>query len=159
MNFRPEFIKKDTHGHFDRMPKAPSYESIAEYMTTNVITFNPNQSIYEVIDIMLQKAISGAPVMNDNNELVGILSEKDCLRIIVDKAYNNMPVNQMKVKDLMSPNVETVTLNNDIVDMANKFLSSTFKRFPVVNEQGKLIGQIGRRDILKAVGNIKTTTW
>lgn len=51
-----------------------------------MITFRPDQEINEVIDIIIEKRISGAPVLDENRKLVGIISEKDCLRIIVDQA-------------------------------------------------------------------------
>ena len=57
----------------------------------SMITFRPDQEINEVIDIIIEKRISGAPVLDENRKLVGIISEKDCLRIIVDQAYHNLP--------------------------------------------------------------------
>lgn len=161
MNFKPQMtnVKTHEHGHFDGMPTNLGYEPITKYMTTEVITFHPEQAIYEVINIMLKHKISGAPVLNDDHELVGVISEKDCLRVIIDKAYNNLPVNQHRVKDLMSTSVQTVSVESDVVDLANTFLNSSFKRFPVVDAEGKLVGQISRSDVLRAARNIETTTW
>ena len=71
----------------------PKYESVEKYMVRlkDLITFHPNQDINEVIDIIIAKKISGAPVLDESGILVGIISEKDCLRIIVDQAYHNLP--------------------------------------------------------------------
>ena len=91
MNFKPEFEKKNLH--------AAIYESIEKYMVplNHMTTFKPEQSIHEAIAIILAKKISGAPVLDDHRHLVGNLSEKDCLRIIVDQAYHNLPVENKKV--------------------------------------------------------------
>lgn len=139
----------------------PEYESVATYMATELITFSPDQSIQDAIDIMLEKRISGGPVLNEKGELVGVLSEKDCLRIIMDSAYHNHPGEESvyKVKNYMSVEIKTVTVDKDVFDLANEFLHSPYRRFPVVDYNGKLKGQISRRDIMKAARKIEPTTW
>ncbi len=135
------------------------YESVAKYMAKNVISFSPDQPVVEAIDIMLEKRISGGPVLNDKEELVGMLSEKDCLKIIVDRAYHNHPNQKSTVRDYMSKgNVATVDINKDVAEVANMFLSTNFRRYPVV-ENGKLKGQVSRRDIMRATRELKGTTW
>ncbi len=134
------------------------YDSITKYMAKNLITFTPDQPIHEAIDIMLEKRISGAPVLNEHGELVGVLSEKDCLRIIVDRHYHNHPNQKSEVGDYMSRQVTTIDISKDILDVADLFLNSNFRRFPVV-ENGKLKGQISRRDVMRATRELKGTTW
>ena len=114
--------------------------------------------IQEAIDIIIEKRISGAPVLDDNGKLVGMLSEKDCLRIIVDQAYHNLPIESKKVSDYMTAEVKTVSPEHDVVSAANLFLHTPIRRMPVV-ENGVLKGQISRRDILRAAKNFKVTTW
>lgn len=135
-----------------------AYESVASYMAKDIITFQPEQSIYEAIDIMLEKRISGGPVLNETGDLIGILSEKDCLKVMVDAAYNNQMNNDGLVKNYMSSQVTTVDIGSDVVDVANMFLSSNFRRYPVV-EHGKLKGQVSRRDVMKAAAKLRSTTW
>lgn len=142
----------------DTAIKEQSYDSIAKYMANNVITFSEDQPIVDAIDVMLDKRISGAPVLSEKGELIGILSEKDCLKIIVDRAYHNHPNQKSTVKDYMSKDVATVDINKDVAEVANMFLSSNFRRFPVV-ENGKLKGQVSRRDVMKATRDLKGTTW
>ena len=134
------------------------YENVSKYMAKNVIAFDPDQPVVEAIDIMLDKKISGGPVLNEKGELIGMLSEKDCLKIIVDRAYHNQPNQKSTVKDYMSVNVATVDINKDVAEVANMFLSNNFRRYPVV-ENGKLKGQVSRRDIMKATRDLKGTTW
>lgn len=155
MNFKPEMKSREQIA-----AEQPKYENVTKYMirVSDLITFKPDQSIEEVIDIIIAKGISGAPVLDDARKLVGIISEKDCLRIIVDQAYHNLPSSSRKVSDYMTAKVKTVESNIDIVAAANEFLSSPVRRLPVV-ENGLLIGQISRRDILRASKNLKATTW
>ena len=152
MNFKPAFETKN--------PQTADYELIDKYMVplNNMITFTPDQSIQEVIKIIIDKKISGAPVLDSQRHLVGIISEKDCLRIIVDQAYHNLPANERKVSDYMTAQVKTLSPKTNVVEAAIEFLNSPVRRFPVV-ENGVLVGQISRRDVLKAAQNIKSTTW
>lgn len=123
----------------------------------NIITFRPDQPIQEVITIIIEKKISGAPVMDDQNHIVGMISEKDCLRIIVDQAYYNMPAATRKVSDYMIVDVQSFSPKTTIVEAAMKFLNSPIRRFPVV-ENGMLIGQVSRRHILQAAQNLLLST-
>lgn len=135
------------------------YRPVTDYMTQEVITFHPLQSIAEAMDVFLEKRISGAPVMDDDGKIIGILSEIDCLKIMVDEAYHNLPHGKITVMQYMSNNVATVPQSADVLDVASKFLHTHYRRFPVVDHNGKLIGQISRRDILQATRDLKTSTW
>ena len=104
---------------------------VRDYMTTNLITFKPEQSVEEVIDGLIKNKISGGPVVNENNELVGIISEGDCLKQISDSRYYNMPMAQDNVENRMIKNVETIDGNMNVFDAANKFLES--KGFSPIN--------------------------
>jgi len=139
-------------------PQGQKYESVSKYMARDLFTFKPDQPIHEAIDIMLEKRISGGPVLNEDGELIGMLSEKDCLKIIVDRAYHNQPNQNSNVEDYMTRMVATVDIDKDIVEVANMFLSTNYRRFPVI-EKGKLKGQVSRRDIMRATRELKGTTW
>ncbi|MBS1978117.1 MAG: CBS domain-containing protein [Bacteroidetes bacterium] len=151
MNFKPEFEKN---------VKESAYESIMKYMVPldQMITFRPDQGIQEAIDIIVEKKISGAPVLDERRRLVGNLSEKDCLRVIVDQAYHNMPVQSKTVADYMSTNVKSFPPSTNVVEAAIEFLSSPIRRYAIV-DNGVLIGQVSRREILRAARSIKPTTW
>ncbi|MGG5487646.1 CBS domain-containing protein [Flavobacteriaceae bacterium 144Ye] len=131
---------------------------VSDYMSTSLITFKPEQSVEEVIESLIQNKISGGPVVNDKNELVGIISEGDCLKQISDSRYYNMPMAQDNVEKRMIRDVETIDGNMNVFDAANKFLNSKRRRFPIV-ENGKLVGQISQKDILKAAMQLKGHNW
>ena len=134
-----------------------AHETIEKYMVplSNIVTFNPDQPIQEVISTIVAKKIAGAPVLDDQHHLVGIISEKDCLRLIVDQAYYNMPAETRKVSDYMTVKVQTLSPKTNIVEAAIEFLNSPIRRFPIV-ENGMLIGQVSRRHILRAAKNMKS---
>ena len=155
MNFKPNFKTKE-----ELSADQPKYEPVTNYMVSvgDLITFSPDQTIQDAIDIIIEKRISGAPVLDSNGKLVGMLSEKDCLKIIVDQAYHNLPIESKKVSDYMTADVKTVPPDSDVVAAANQFLHTPIRRMPVV-DNGVLKGQISRRDILRAAKNFKATTW
>jgi CBS domain-containing protein len=127
--------------------------TVADYMATSLITFREHQSIYEVMDTLLKHRISGGPVVNDLNELVGVISEGDCLKEVVKGRYHGLPILTGKVEEYMAQDVHHIHPETSIFEAASKFLSMRFRRFPVVKE-GKLIGQISQRDIMKAVRSL-----
>ena len=100
----------------------------------------------------------GAPVINDKHELIGVISEGDCIKQISESRYYNMPLDGSTVEKHMVKNVETIDGNMNIFDAANQFLQSKYRRFPIV-ENGKLVGQISQKDILKAVLALKGHNW
>src|SRR5690606_6717680 len=109
-------------------------------------------------ETIIDRKISGAPVLDENKKLVGMISEKDCLRIIVDQAYHNMPLPFRTVKDYMTREIKTLSPDSDIVSAANECLSTPVRRMPVV-ENGVLLGQVSRRDILRAATHINPADW
>ncbi len=155
MNFKPEMKSRE-----QLASELPRYESVTQYMVkaSDLITFRPDQKISEVIELIIARGISGAPVLDEKRKLVGIISEKDCLKVIVDQAYHNLPTTDRVVADYMTPKVKTLSPNSDVVEAANEFLNTPIRRLPIV-DNGVLIGQVSRRDILRAAKNISLTTW
>lgn len=131
---------------------------VSDYMTTDLITFKKDQSIYAVMDLLTKHDISGGCVVDENNKLIGIISEGDCMKHISDSQYYNMPIEDYTVEKHMTCNVETIDGNMNILDAAKKFIENKVRRFPIVQD-GKLVGQISQRDILKAAMNLKGQNW
>ena len=131
---------------------------VKDYMTTRLICFNPDQSMHEAIQTLLEKNISGAPVIDESGMLIGILSEGDCLKEVVKGKYTNTPTMMGVVADYMTKDPVTIGPNENVLEVAKKFLELRLRRFPVLNE-GKLVGQISQRDIMNAVQGLKNETW
>lgn len=131
---------------------------VGDYMSKSLITFKPNQSIIEVMQSLLQNDVSGAPVLNDKGDVVGIISEGDCLLHVSDSRYYNMPIGYDKIENLMAKDVEFIDANMNIFDATNRFLMSKKRRFPVIRE-GKLVGIISQKDILQASLKLRGDHW
>ena len=131
---------------------------VSDYMTTKLITFKPDQPIADVMEILINNKISGGPVVNESNELLGIISEGNCIKHISESRYYNMPVDNDNVGKHMVTNVETIEGSLNIFEAAEQFLQSKRRRFPIV-EDGKLIGQISQKDILIAAMEQKSSNW
>lgn len=134
---------------------------VSDYMTKKLITFHPEQSIYEVMEVFAKYKISGGPVVNDKNELVGIISEADCMKSISESRYFNMPILEKHVEKYMTDANHTInTINHDvnIFDAASYFYKANRRRLPVL-KNGKLVGQISRKDIVVAALKLQSHSW
>jgi CBS domain-containing protein len=151
MNFAGR--KKETTE--SRAMKLPTIDKI---MARDEVTLSPDQPINDAIDILLEHKVTGAPVLDKNRKIVGMITEKDCLKVLIDSAYHNMPFSDKTVASYMSPVVKTVTTEHDLLDVANEFLTTNYRKFPVVYKE-TLVGQISRRDVLRAIANMSNTTW
>jgi CBS domain-containing protein len=121
---------------------------VKNYMTTDLITLKDEMDVYFAIGLLLKNNISGAPVIDKNNNLSGILSEKDCLRVFANGSFHNMPGGE--VSRFMTKVVATVEPNTDLFSVADIFLKHNYRRMPVTKGK-KLVGQISRRDVLRAI--------
>ncbi len=138
--------------------RAMSFPTIDKIMARDEITLSPDQSISDAIAVLLEHKVTGAPVLDKNRKIVGMITEKDCLRVLIESAYHNMPFSDKNVSFYMSPVVKTVTTEHDLLDVANEFLTTNFRKFPVVYRE-TLVGQISRRDVLRAIAEMNNTTW
>src|SRR5690606_22438292 len=131
---------------------------VADYMTTKLITFTPDQSILEVMELFAKHNISGGPVLNDDGFLVGIISEADCMKQISESRYFNMPILDKSVERYMTKEVETIPHDISIFDAAGIFDKHNRRRLPVMRD-GILVGQISRKDIVIAALKLTGHNW
>ena len=127
-----------------------NYPLVTDYMATQLVTFSPETDIRDAIKTMLKKKISGAPVLNNQGEIVVILSEVDCLKLMVNGPYDESPAQKGQVNDFMTSAIRTISSERTIMDAAYSFVHSGLKRLPVLHN-GKLVGQISRVDVLRAI--------
>lgn len=123
---------------------------VADYMTRRLVTFTPDMNVVEAMQVFLDHQISGAPVVNEAGELLGVLSEVDLMSVIIQDSYYDEAVGV--VGDHMKSPVDTVDPDIDIYELAQRFIKEHRRRYPVVHN-GKLVGQISRRDVLRAASN------
>lgn len=131
------------------------FPSVTDFMATKLITFQPDMDIHQAIETLLKRKISGAPVLNKNKELVGMLSEVDCMRLLLEGPYNEEPSKTGTVADYMSPTVKVISSDSTIIDAAYEFVHSGYKRLPIIDSKNQLVGQISRVDVLKAIHKLK----
>tara|TARA_Y100000758_G_scaffold228496_1_gene165671 strand:- start:104 stop:487 length:384 start_codon:yes stop_codon:yes gene_type:complete len=122
--------------------------AVKDIMTKKLITFQPDMRVLAAIESLLKHKISGAPVVNENGNLVGVLSEIDCMSTIIQDLYHSDSGGS--VEDFMSTEITTVNSEMGLVDLAEIFQKKHFRRLPVV-DNGILVGQVSRRDVLKAI--------
>ena len=125
--------------------------SIKSIMTTNVITVKPETAIFDALNLLIEHKISGMPVIDNENRVVGILSEKDVLEILVDKSLDI----KKTVDDYMSRDVVCFTEEDSAIDICKFFLRSPFRRVPIVKD-GKLVGVVSRHDIVELIVEAKS---
>ena len=126
---------------------------VRDYMDKKFTTLHPDMDVHDAIQILLDQRITGAPVVDKKENLVGILSEKDCLRTIAHGAYSDVPIGG-KVEVYMTKKVDTIHPDLDIFSVADRFLNCSYRRL-LVMEDKKLVGQITRRDLLRAIQKVK----
>lgn len=124
---------------------------VKDYMSASLTTFSPDMDVMQAVTQLVEKRISGAPVVDDHGNLVGILSERDCMKVALQTCYYAEQTGV--VSDYMQDNVETIEGELSILELAQKFIDEPFRRYPVV-ENNRLVGQISIRDVLRALEQI-----
>jgi CBS domain-containing protein len=120
---------------------------VKDYMTSKLVTFHEKTNVVEAMGLLLKSKISGAPVVDDEGRMVGILSEVDLMQVIVQDSYYNESYGI--VGDYMRSPVDSVDPEMDVYTLAEKFIKEHRRRYPVLLD-GVLVGQVSRRDVLRA---------
>ncbi len=123
--------------------------SLRDYMLVNPVRVRPDDNLLDAMQVIIDNKISGVCVVDREYNLVGILSELDCLRAVLTATYNNGGIGTV-ADHMAADNLVVAHPNEDIVDVAQDMLLKNKRRRPVV-EDGKLIGQITCRQLLGAM--------
>lgn len=119
-----------------------------DIMVTRLVTLSPHVDVLDAVRILLKNRISGAPVVDPQGKYLGVFSEKCAMQVILDAAYESLPTNH--VGAFMDTQARTIRPNTDLLSIAQVFLLTNFRRLAVVDEDGTLLGQISRRDVMAA---------
>lgn len=122
--------------------------TVKDFMTKDLVTLQPETPILRAVHILRKANVTGAPVLDRHGRLVGILTEKDCMRVILDATYHGMPGGL--VSEYMSAEPDWVSPDETLVKLAQRFIEGRFHRYPVV-DNGRLVGIISRRDVMRAI--------
>ena len=121
---------------------------VKDYMQANVLAIKSDASVREVVEYLLKWNITGAPVVDEAMNVIGFVSEQDCMKEMLNSAF--YAEDSAQVINIMRPDVLSVTPDTSILEIAEIMLGHKPKNYPVV-EQGKLVGLINRRHILQAL--------
>ncbi len=123
---------------------------LKDYMLHDPVKMKGSEDVFEAIHKILVYKVSGICVVDEHNVLIGVLSELDCLKAILSAVYNESP-SAGNVEEHMTREVITVGLYDSIVDVAKDMLEQKHRRRPVLDDDGKLVGQVTCRQLLRAV--------
>jgi CBS domain-containing protein len=114
-------------------------------MTEDLVTIHPEASIKEAIDLLLTRSISGLPVIDRQNRLIGVITEFAMLAMVYDKDVQNQTVGHHMTREVI-----TVNVDDPISRIADLCIVHRVRRLPVMRD-GRLVGLIARRDVLRAL--------
>jgi len=126
--------------------------TVADYMAKRLVTLTKETSVIDAIKKLLDHKITCAPVLDAGGKLIGMFSEKDGVKVFLESVYNQGMSG--KVGEYMSSEIIKVDAGSSIVDLAEKFQSSSVRSFPVF-QNTELVGVISRVDLLRALVGIK----
>ena len=122
---------------------------IRDHMSRDLVVLEPDMSILHAAHLLIENNIAGAPVLDEHGRLVGILTERDCMRVALQAHYHGTPGDL--VSDRMTADPEHVSPEDSILDLLKRFIDGRHHRYPVV-DGGRVVGMISRRDVMRALG-------
>jgi len=125
---------------------------VADYMSNKLISLPKDTDVLKAINIMLINRIPNAPVVDEQGNLIGMFSEKDAMKVVLEAAYNRGMAGQ--VHEFMNKQADTIEADASIVEAAEKLVNSSVRCFPVYQEN-ELVGVISRSDVLRALEGIR----
>ncbi len=122
---------------------------LSDYMLHDPVKIHANEDLFDAIHLIIKHRVSGICVVDDQEMLVGVLSEMDCLSAILAATYNEAG-DVGKAREYMTANVDVCDVHADLVDVADDMLKKGHRRRPVL-DHGRLVGQITCRQLLRVI--------
>ena len=138
------------------MNARPEIPVARDIMVTKVVVLRPQMAVTEAIRVLLKHSISGAPVVSESGELLGMFSEYDCLKALANEEFFEDYDEQRLVGDVMNRDRHTIEPEADLFRIADRFVSLNIRRLPVLAD-GQLVGQVSRRDVLRALDKLEVS--
>lgn len=118
---------------------------ITAIMSTDVVSVNQNSPVAKAVELLVENDITGVPVVDDADHLVGLITEKDVMGLLSDQEMASH-----KVKDYMTEEVVSFDENEDLIAVCECLVNNPFRRVPILSGN-KLAGIISRRDLIKYI--------
>lgn len=125
--------------------------TIAECMSKDFAKIGPDMPVAEASAALIKKPLLGGPVLDPQGKLLGWMSEQECLQVTLQVVYHNTRV--AMVRDVMQTEVVSVLLSADPIDIAQQMLKAKPKSYPVLDDDGKVVGVLTRRHLLTMLDN------
>lgn len=125
----------------------PTQLTARDFMTKKLVTLRPEIDVIQAVQMLLKNRISGAPVVDASGLFLGVFSEKCAMQVLLDAAYEQLPSNQIRL--FMDSEPQTIDPDTQLLSIAQVFLLTPYRRLPVL-ENGRLLGQVSRRDVMRA---------
>lgn len=122
---------------------------VSDYMNLRPVTFTTDMTVAEAVEHLLQTKQTGGPVIDSNKKVIGFLSEQDCIVQMIESSYYRERV--AHVKDVMKNQVISIKSYTSIIELAQKMITEKPKVYPIVDDDGYLLGTINRSALLKAI--------
>jgi len=118
-----------------------------DIMTTDVISTTKETPIYEAMELLINKEITGMPVVDDDMNLIGVITEKDCLRLF----YGDKDEENKTVRHFMTQPAVHYNENDSLRTICDFMMINYFRRIPVTTKDGKVVGILSRPDVIKYI--------
>ncbi len=126
----------------------PKSARVRDYMTASLVTLTPDMEMMRAVNLLVSHKLSGAPVIDNHGNLIGMLSERDCMKAALSAAYHEELAG--RVSEFMSHGPKTIDADATLFEVAERFLNEPYRRYPVMDDN-RLVGQISRSDVLRAI--------
>lgn len=133
------------------MERDARIRTAADLMTRKVFALRPESPARDAVLALVQRGFSGAPVVDSEHRLLGVVSEHDLIRVLAAAAYDAGPAGT--VRELMTSDVTTAAPETDVFELITLLSRSGFKRLPIVTD-GRVMGLVTRQDIAGALVEI-----
>ena len=124
--------------------------TVANVMTTAIASIRPDQTIDDAFELLLRHAVSGLPVVDEYGNLVGVITERDLMGLLsepdtaIDQVVHYATGHPLSVKPL-----------TPLLDAVDLMLAHPYRRLPVVDDDGKLVGVVSRRDLIRFIRDVR----
>lgn len=118
---------------------------VRDLMTRDIVTVRQDTPVYDAMRVLVDNDITGLPVVGDDMTLLGIVTEKDMLRLLYEEHVENQPVERFMTRAVVSFGED-----DTIIDVCECLINNNFRRVPILSD-GKLVGILSRGDIIKYI--------
>ncbi len=127
----------------------------ADVMSRRVVTLRTNMRVIDAMRSLIRHRISGAPVLDRQGNLVGLVSEFDCLRVVASGLYGHEELEDSEpLRRVMTSDVVTIVSDMDVFMITQLLVDRRIRRVPVVTD-GRVLGIVSRRDVLRGIHKLR----